>query len=235
MTDPSRPEEHVAVGKIDFGSLRRVVPISRVWGYDRGLPIDRYYIERFLRGHSSDICGQVLEIGDNTYTRRFGGDRVTSSDVLNLYDTPGTTIMADLASAPHIPSDNFDCIIFTQTLQFIYDLHSAVATLHRILRPGGILLATFPGITHTQDDQWARHWSWSLSARSGERLFGEAFSPEAVHVEGFGNVLAAISFLHGVATEELTPEELDFRHPGFDVTIAVRASKHRVTSASREI
>ena len=217
----------VAVGEINFGSLRRLTPISSAWGYDRGLPIDRYYIERFLHGHSSDIRGHVLEIGDNTYTRRFGGDHVTRSDVLNLYDGPGTTIQADLASAPHIRSDTFDCIIFTQTLQLIYDIHSAVATLHRILRPGGVLLATFPGITNTEDGQWGRHWCWSLTASAGQRLFGDAFSPEAVHVDGFGNVLTAISFLHGVAAEELTPEELDFRQPAFDVTIAVRASKRR--------
>jgi len=60
------------VGYIRFGSLRRVMPISRKWGFDRGLPIDRYYIERFLSAHALDICGYVLEIQDNAYTRKFG-------------------------------------------------------------------------------------------------------------------------------------------------------------------
>jgi SAM-dependent methyltransferase len=226
MDDTRRHHEgHVPVGEVDFGDFRRLVPISMEWGFDRGMPIDRYYIERFLQEHAADIRGHVMEIGDDAYTRRFGGDRVTHCDVVNLYESPGTTIQADLVSAPKIPSDNFDCIILTQTLQLIYDLPSAVVTLHRILRPGGVLLATFPGITHTQDGQWAKHWCWSLTPASGRRLFGEVFPPEALQVEGYGNVLAAVSFLHGIAAEELKTEELDFRFPAFDVTIALRASK----------
>ena len=48
--------------------------LSRDFGFDRGTPIDRYYIESFLSTHASDIRGHVLEVADNTYTRRFGGD-----------------------------------------------------------------------------------------------------------------------------------------------------------------
>ena len=221
-------EGHIRVGTVDFGHFRRLQPISMQWGFDRGLPIDRYYIERFLQRHAADIRGRVLEVGDDAYTRRFGDDRVTKSDVVHLYQSPGTTIQADLASAPQIPSDTFDCIILTQTLQLIYDMRSAVTTLHRILRPDGVVLATFPGISHTQDGEWAQHWCWSLTPTSGRRLFGEVFPPEALQVEGYGNVLAAISFLHGIAAEELEAEELDFRHPTFDATIALRASKSRL-------
>lgn len=218
-------DDDVPVGGVAFGDFRRLTPISVLWGYDRGLPIDRYYIERFLGEHAHDVRGDVLEVGDDTYTKRFGGGRVTRSDVLNLDDVPGTTIQADLASAPHVPSGRFDCIVFTQTLQLIYDIRAAVATLHRILRPGGVLLATFPGITHTQDGHWSAHWCWSLTPSSARRLFGEVFQEGALAVEGHGNVLAAVAFLHGLAAEELRPEELDFRTPAFDVTIAVRAVK----------
>lgn len=218
-------EEKVPVGGVAFGDFRRLVPISALWGYDRGLPIDRYYIERFLGEQASDIRGDVLEVGDDAYTRRFGGGRVTRSDVLNLDDLPGTTIRADLTSAPQVPSDRFDCIVFTQTLQLIYDVRAAVATLHRILRPGGVLLATFPGITHSLDGRWSAHWCWSFTPSSAMRLFGEVFPEKALAVDGHGNVLAAVAFLHGLAAEELRPEELDFRSPAFDVTIAVRAVK----------
>src|SRR5215210_7162112 len=54
-----------------FGSLRRVTPLSRYFGFDRGLPIDRYYIENFLARQAEDIHGRVLEIGDNSYTQRY--------------------------------------------------------------------------------------------------------------------------------------------------------------------
>ena len=227
MDDSSRFRGNVSVGEIDFGHLRRLAPISAEWGFDRGLPVDRYYIERFLHANAIDIHGRVLEVGDNAYTRRFGAQHVKQSDVLNLHNTPGTTIQADLTSAPHIDSASFDCIILTQTLQLIYDVRAAVTTLHRILKPEGVLLATFPGITHTQDGQWTPQWCWSFTRTSARRLFEEAFSPERLGIEGYGNVLAAISFLHGIAAEELTAEELAFRHSAYDVTIGVRAAKTR--------
>src|SRR5215813_4804398 len=104
------PEYCPPVGWADFGSMRRLTPVSRVYGFDRGFPIDRYYIEGFLSDYSADILGHVLEIGDNTYTRKFGGDRVTRSDVLHAIEgNPKATMVADLTCAEHIPSGTFDC------------------------------------------------------------------------------------------------------------------------------
>ncbi len=219
-------EPYVPVNEIDFGSFRRLTPISRDFGCDRGRPIDRYYIESFLERHSADIHGRVLEVGENTYTRMFGGDRVTISDMLHVTEgEPRATIIADIAAANHIPSDAFDCVIFTQTLQLIYDLRAGIETLHRILKPGGVLLATFPGITQSYDHEWKSTWYWNLTEVSARRLFEEGFSPGDVSVESTGNVLAAMAFLHGVAAEELEQQELDYRESGYDVSIAVRARK----------
>lgn len=120
-----------------FEELRRVTPISLEWGDDRGQCVDRYYIERFLAAHACDIRGRVLEIQVDAYTRRFGGKRVARSDVIHVQPgNPKATIVADLASAPHVPSEIFDCIICTQTLLLIYELKAAVRTLYRILKPG---------------------------------------------------------------------------------------------------
>ena len=216
------------VGWVRFGSLRRLQPISRKFGFDRGQCIDRYYIENFLAAHAADIRGHILEIGDDTYTRRFGGERVTRSDVLHVQEgNPKATIVADLASgADHIPSDTFDCIIFTQTLQCIYDVRAALRTLYRILKPGGVLLATFPGISQISRydmDRWGDYWRFTtLSAR---RLFEEIFPPECVKVNAHGNVLAAIAFLHGLAAEELREDELDYHDPDYELLITVRAVK----------
>ena len=100
------------VGRVRFGSLRRLTPISRNFGWERGGPIDRYYIEEFLARHTEHIRGRVLEIQDASYTRRFGGERVSTSDVLSLEEgNPSATIISDLTCADHIPSDSFDCVI----------------------------------------------------------------------------------------------------------------------------
>lgn len=211
---------------VHFGSLRRVTPISRSWGFDRGLPVDRYYIEGFLARFSRDIRGRVLEVGDNSYTKRFGGSLVTHSDVLHVKEgNPNATIIADLTRADHIESETFDCIILTQTLHLIYDTRSAIRTLHRILKPGGVLLATFPGISQIDHHEWGGSWYWSFTMLSARRIFEEVFSEPTVEVESHGNVFAALSFLHGLATEELEPAELDHRDPDYQVLIAVRAIK----------
>jgi hypothetical protein len=215
------------LGSLRFGSFRRVTPVSRVFGLDRGQSIDRYYIENFLTAHAADIHGRVLEIQSNAYTKRFGGEHVSKSDVLHVVDgNPNATIVADLTAENHIPSDAFDCIILTQTLPFIYDTRAAVYTVYRILRRGGVLLATLPGICQISRydmERWGDYWRFtSLSAR---RLFEEAFPPDNLSIQTHGNVLAANAFLYGLAAEELRKEELDHRDADYELIITVRASK----------
>ena len=215
------------VGWVRFGQLRRLKPVTTDYGNSRGLEIDRYYIEKFLSDHAADIHGHVLEIKHNTYTLKYGGDRVTRSDVLHkVQGNPHATIVADLSNGDHLPSDTFDTIIFTQTLQFIYDIHSTVATLYRILRPGGILLATMSGmaqISREDFEMWGEYWRFtSLSACL---LFEEVFPKENILVRSYGNVLAAISFLEGLAVEDIKRKELDSHDPNYEVLIAIRAQK----------
>jgi SAM-dependent methyltransferase len=214
------------VGKVDFGSLRRVTPISREFGYDRGLPVDRYYIENFLARNSNDIQGRSLEIGDDSYTRQFGGDRVTTRDVLHVKEgNPIATFVGDLTNADHIPSDAFDCFILTQTLHLVYDFRVALKTIYRILKPGGVILATVPGISQISIDEWADYWCWSFTTLSARRLFEEFFGADNVQVETYGNVLSAIAFLEGLSFTELTKEELDHRDRCYEVLITIRAVK----------
>lgn len=219
------------VGWVRFGHLRRLKPISSDYGNSRGLEIDRYYIEKFLTKYASDVQGTVLEIKHNTYTKRYGQDRVTKSDVLHPVEgNPDATIVADLTKADHLPSNYYDAIIFTQTLQVIYDIRTTIATLHRILKPGGVLLATASGMAQLSlddFDKWGEYWRFtSLSARY---LFEEAFGQGNVTVQAYGNVLAAISFLEGLAREDLKQWELDAVDRSYEILIAIRAVKAQPT------
>jgi len=213
--------------KIDFGGLRRLEPISRKFGFDRGQPIDRFYIERFLAQQGNDIRGRVLELGDNEYTKRFGRNRVTQSDVLHATsDNPKATIVADLTRADCIADDCFDCVILAQTLQFIFDTGAAMATLRRIVKASGVVLATFPGISQISRYDMER-WGdfWRFTSPSAARLFGDVFGAENVTVQAHGNVLTAVAFLHGIAAQELTDAELNHRDPDYELLITVRAVK----------
>lgn len=212
---------------VSMGNLRRLTPISQDCGFSRGLPVDRYYIEKFLVGAAKDIRGHVLEIGSPDYTLRYGAERVTGSDVLHKErGDPRATIVDDLTTGNDLLDNTFDCIICTQTLQYIYDVRSAITTLHRTLKPGGVLLVTLPTIAQIcrpDMDRWGEYWRFtSLSAR---RLFEEVFPVSFVAVHAYGNVLAATAFLYGLASEELKPEELDHFDPDYEFLLTVRAVK----------
>jgi peptidoglycan/xylan/chitin deacetylase (PgdA/CDA1 family) len=212
--------------RIDFGSLRRLTPVSDEWGFDRGRPVDRYYIERFLATRATAIRGRVLEFSDPLYTGKFGGDRVTGSEVLEVTGGAHATYTCRLEHGDEIPTERFDCVICTQVLQLIYDLHGALSTLHRILKPGGYLLLTVPGITpisHGAD--YGDAWHWSFTQSSISRLCGGVFGQDSLEVEVFGNVLAASSFLYGLADSELTQDELDHLDSDYPVTIGAQVRK----------
>ena len=141
----------------------RTTPRSRVFGIDRGLPIDRYYIEKFLHANRDLIRGRVLEIGDSGYTRKFGRD-VERADVLSVVDDPQATIVGDLATGENIPHGVYDCILLVQTLQMIYDVKAAVRHAVDALKPGGVLLATGSGISQISRydmDRWGEYWRFT--------------------------------------------------------------------------
>jgi SAM-dependent methyltransferase len=219
------------VGRVDFGDLRRTAPISRDFGTDRGLPIDRYYIEKFLERHAADIRGSVLEVGDSVYTRRYGGDRVQSSDIWHVDSSnPRATIVGDLANPPPLAPAAFDCVVLTQTLQLVGDPSAALRTVHFLLRPGGALLLTVPCLTSVVPwSQWGPSWYWGFTAAGVDRLLGGLFGAQTQSTV-YGNVLSATAFLHGLAAQELTGAELDFVDSDYQVVIAARARKQEAPS-----
>jgi SAM-dependent methyltransferase len=213
---------------VRFGSLRRLEPLSREFGFDRGQPIDRYYIERFIERHAASVRGRVLEIGTDMYTRQFGGDRVTESDVLHVEEwRPGVTVVGDLAdSALQLEDAHYDCIILTQVLHFIFDVPAALRNVNRLLRPGGALLLTEAGITAISRHDRER-WGdfWRFTSQSIEQLLAQELQGARCEVRADGNVLAAAAFLYGIAAGELKKSELDHRDPDYEVVLSAFATK----------
>ena len=217
---PTRPPQPV-----DLGELRRTTPVARNWGYERGTPIDRHYIERFLERHSGDIRGAVLEIQEPDYTSRFGGNRVTRSDVLDINPAnPSATVISDLRCAGNIPSSSYDCIILTQTLHVIDDMRSVIGECARLLAPGGVLLATLPCASRVCLEYGDEDDFWRVTEAGARVLFSSAFPADGLDVRAHGNVLTLAAFLYGLACHELQPAEFEAHDPYFPLLVTIRAA-----------
>ena len=213
-------------GKVNMGDLNVTEPFSTEFAYDRGGPVDRYYIENFLQKNESLIKGRVLEIGGNEYTLRYGESKVIESEILHV-DSSNVyaTIIGDLSDAPQIPANSFDCIILTQTLHLIYNFKGAIETCFRILKPGGVLLLTVPGISHIDQSEWGNYWLWSFTNHSISKILEECFSSEKIKISTFGNVLIATAFLYGMGLPEVSKKQLDSFDPHYQVIITAAAIK----------
>jgi hypothetical protein len=210
----------------NWKDLRITKPLSTVFGFDRGSPIDRYYIEKFLSDNRQYIGGRVLEISENTYTLQFGSPDATSDILSYSADNRAATIIGDLTKVETLPANTVDCFICTQTFNFIYDFKKAIAGAHHILKPGGTLLVTLAGLSQISQYDMER-WGdfWRFTTKSAETVFAEIFGKENIQVRSYGNVLAAVSFLHGLSQQELTTAELDVKDPNYQIVITVVAKK----------
>jgi SAM-dependent methyltransferase len=212
--------------RVRLGALDRTDPFNLEWGRGRGKPIDRLYIERFLELHRADIRGRTLEAQNDRYVRTYGMD-IVRSDILDVSrDNHKATIVADLAHAPDIPDAAFDCVVLTQVLQYVFEVRAALQTIGRILAPGGVLLATVPGITRisVKESKLYGDW-WRFTAQSAKRLAAEVFGSENVEVETYGNVLAAAGFLYGLGADDFRSTDLDVADELFEVIVAIRCVK----------
>ena len=197
----------VVLTRWGLGSLHS--PPSRVFGFDRGTPLDRRFIEEFLGRHAGDIRGRTLEIKDDAYTSRFGAGRTARRDVLDLdARNPAANVIADLNEPGSLPRDTYDCIVVTQVLQFLHP-EPAIGNLYGSLRSGGVLLVTTPALAALES---APPDLWRYSAAGLEAVLRAHLPPEAtVSAEHHGNAIMAAAFLLGFSAEEMSP-----RLPSFD-------------------
>ncbi|SFE08261.1 Methyltransferase domain-containing protein [Bacillus sp. OV194] len=198
-------------------------PKSRNFGFDRGKPIDRFYIEKFLENNRSEIKGHVLEVGDNYYTRTYGTN-VSKSDVLNLIPSPEATIVGDLATGENIPHEVFDCIILTQVIHVIYDIKMALNNTIKALKPGGTLLITTSGLSPSCRTDFHGDY-WRFTDTSLRMLLNELVDEEKIEIDVFGNVAVAKAFLDGLAVHEIPEAILGIKDDHYQVILTAIVKK----------
>jgi hypothetical protein len=199
-------------------------PLSDLHGLERGTPVDRGYIEAFLGKHRDVIRGSVLEVEDNSYTMKFGSDRVAESFVVDRDATnPRATLIADLQRPGSLAADAYDCIILTQTLHLLRRPGQCVENCFTALRSDGALLATAPSVSRVSPTYPAGDF-WRFTGAGISELFNRHW-PSGFSVDAFGNLRTCVAFLIGEVMEDLPNSVLDHRDPRFPLTVAVDARK----------
>jgi SAM-dependent methyltransferase len=185
-----------------------------------GKPIDRYYIEQFLEQNKKYIKNVCLEITDNAYTKQFGGENVSRSDILdNDSQNRNATIHDDLRTLSSIENSTYDCIILTQTFQYVDDVDSALRNLHRILKPDGVLLVTLPAVARM--GKWTDYHRFTKAG--AEYLFQKSF--KNIMVSAQGNLRISFKSMVSAFQEFTTTKELEYTDPMFPTIITVVAIK----------
>jgi len=202
-----------------WGNLRRVDPFSANFGFDRGTPIDRFYLHRFLDQNRDVITGDVLEIQSPGYTRLFGR-HVRRADSVDINPAVLPTYVCDLAkSGGVIPPDRYDCFLLPNTLCVLQDIEGCLRQAVRVVKPGGTVLATtaaFVPLTPDYPDYW------HLSADGWREVALRSWSGCGVEIHSHGNCLAAVAAMLGLAVEELTPAELEVDDPRYPVLVTLK-------------
>jgi SAM-dependent methyltransferase len=204
-----------------WGNLRRTRPFSTSFGFDRGTPVDRYYLHKFLDANRSLVTGRVLEVQVPSYTKRFGED-VLESHTVDINPVFRATYTCDLADSAQIPSDYYDCFLLPNTFQHIVDLHTALRTMLRVVKPGGTLLASAACLLPLIPDGGDY---WRLTADGWRFVLDAEWAGCDVTVEAHGNCLAAAAVMYGLAQEELSPAELDVHDRRYPVLTTIRCRK----------
>lgn len=186
--------------------------VSQDMGCDRGTPIDRFYIEKFLTQSQKYIAGNIMEIGDNSYTLKYGRNIDTSyiltADKEKTDCVESKVIHGDLQTGVGCEKDFLDCFILTQTLPFIYDVESAAANIISMLKKNGVALLTVSGISMISkydDSRWGHYWGFTET--SLKKLFQNLVDSSQIEIFAMGNPKTAAAFLYGLSVEDLKPED----------------------------
>jgi SAM-dependent methyltransferase len=204
-----------------WGNLRRVVPFSTSFGFERGTPVDRFYLHRFLNANQRHVTGHVLEVQVPSYTRAYG-HAIETSHTVDIDPRFGATYTCDLADAPQIPSDAYDCFLLPNTLQHVADLSGVLRTTLRVVKPGGTILASVPMLLPLIRDG-ADYWR--LSPEGWRATLSREWAGSDIVVEAHGNCLSAAAAMYGLALEEFDDDELSVQDPRYPVLVTIACRK----------
>lgn len=205
-----------------WGNLRRTEPFSSYFGFERGTPVDRYYLDGFLADKRAYITGDVLEIQCTDYTHRYGHE-LRSAHSVDINPAVNPTYVCDLALSDGVlPDAGYDCFLLPNTFQHLQNIEGCLRQILRVVRPGGVILATAAGLLPLIPDGPDY---WRFSAAGWREMTNRVWSGCEIQVRAKGNCLSSVAAMLGLALEELSPSELDVEDPRYPVLVTIFCKK----------
>ena len=202
--------------------------VANDFGFNRGSPVDRFYIDKFFAKNSQIVTGKCLEFGDTSYIVKYG-KLVSKKVTFNYCDVSsmaGDELMGDISNIDSLPSGLFDCILCVNVLNFIYDTPSALLGLKKLLNSSGRIILTVAGpsahISRYDMDRWGDYW------RMTDKALMNLVQDAGFHVEKsetFGNPYSCSAQLNGLSVEDLIEEKIIPTHPDYQLLVALVLSQ----------
>ena len=207
-------------GSIDWGDLKRHLPICAFWGSRRGTVIDRHYLLSFIKSIRDEVVGSTIEIGGNSGNQQlYEFSNATSYRGVDLVAGPGVDLVGDAHDPSLLPASSVDTVLAFNILEHCKAPAKVVENIHKWLRPRGMAFVMVPAAQrlHRYPADYVRFMPDGLLA-----LF-ESFSDRRVY--SFGTLPATLASLLGIASEELETSDLEDHHPDYPVAVCLSARR----------
>ena len=208
------------VGELNWGDLRRMVPVCSRFGFSRGSPIDRYYLDQFIEKIRPLVHGDVVEIGGKDENGRlYQFEHAVRYRGFDMFEDPDISLVGDAHDPNALAEAQLDTIIAFNVLEHCPKPWIVIDNMRRWLKPDGLALVMVPSCQrlHRMPEDYWRPLPAALI-----HLF-TTWADCELHV--YGNPSTAIAAMLGIAVEELSVGELDAYHPDYPVTTCVIAKK----------
>lgn len=210
----------IPFGAIEYSDFKRYAPLCHDYGYSRGTPIDRYYLEQFIREIRSYVVGYTLEIGgsrENQYL--YGFTNAMSYKTMDMHQKPEVDITGDIHDPNSLGSNSFDSIILFNVLEHCEKPWIVVENIYNWLTKRGSVFCMVPNSQRIHRDPKDY---WRILPDGMRSLFAK-FPIKQLYL--YGNPITTIATMMGVAAEELSSEELNSFNSEYLVATCIYACK----------
>lgn len=193
---------------------------------DRGTPIDRFYIEKFVKSKRKYISGNIYEIGDDFYSKKYAQPHSKFTVLTYKENEPFAKHNINFNKKNSHLYNTADCLIVVQTLNFLYNTKNAISEIRNILKYDGCAIITVSSITPVSLYDYKR-WGdfWRFTDMALRELLLEFFSIEEIEIRSFGNYDSTMFYLSGACAEEVNESILNHIDPEFGLGLVAFVQK----------